>query len=185
VSELYQCVREFHVAERPAAADAPAEIVACAALRLLWSDLGEVRSLAVREDMHGRGLGKALVERVLEDARALGLPRVIALTRDLPFFERFGFAAAPRRIDAAQSVDRLRPLRAARLRRSRRRARPGAGRFGGRRGRRQDRVLPIPQGRTEPSALPVVSNPRCLRRAANRKPTRHDERLPPPSPCRS
>ena len=36
VSELYQCVREFHVAERPGVNGAPAEIVACAALRLLW-----------------------------------------------------------------------------------------------------------------------------------------------------
>jgi len=96
VSELYQCVREFHVAERPGVNGAPAEIVACAALRLLWSDLGEVRSLAVREDMHGKGLGKALVERVLDDARALALPRVIALTRDLPFFERCGFTVHSR-----------------------------------------------------------------------------------------
>jgi len=90
VSELYQCVREFHVAEQGG------EIVACAALRLLWSDLGEVRSLAVRSDMHGRGLGRALVDRVLGDARALALPRVIALTRDIPFFERCGFAVQAR-----------------------------------------------------------------------------------------
>jgi argininosuccinate lyase len=96
VSELYQCVREFHVAERPGANGAAGEIVACAALRLLWNDLGEVRSLAVREDMHGRGLGKALVERVLDDAKALALPRVIALTRDLPFFERCGFTVHSR-----------------------------------------------------------------------------------------
>jgi argininosuccinate lyase len=96
VSELYQCVREFHVAERPGANGATGEILACAALRLLWNDLGEVRSLAVREDMHGRGLGKALVERVLDDAKALALPRVIALTRDLPFFERCGFTVHSR-----------------------------------------------------------------------------------------
>src|SRR5262249_25748210 len=45
VSELYQCVREFHVVERVAGAGengAAPEIVACAALRLLWRDLGEV-----------------------------------------------------------------------------------------------------------------------------------------------
>jgi argininosuccinate lyase len=96
VSELFQCVREFHVAERPATGSTPPEIVACAALRVLWSDLGEVRSLAVREDMHGRGLGRALVTRVLDDARALALPRVIALTRDVPFFERCGFAVHSR-----------------------------------------------------------------------------------------
>lgn len=85
VSELYQCVREFHVVTRERNGEAP-EVVACAALRLLWGDLGEVRSLAVRPDHHGLGLGAALVRRVLEDARAIGLPRVIALTREVEFF---------------------------------------------------------------------------------------------------
>jgi argininosuccinate lyase len=94
VSELYQCIREFHVAER--AAGGATEIVACAALRLLWDDLGEVRSLAVRPDQHGSGLGARLVQRVLADARALDLPRVIALTREVEFFERCGFSVVPR-----------------------------------------------------------------------------------------
>jgi argininosuccinate lyase/amino-acid N-acetyltransferase len=85
VGELYQCIREFHVAVHGA------EVVACAALRLLWDDLGEVRSLAVRPDHHGLGLGGRLVERVLADARALDLPRIIALTREVGFFERCGF----------------------------------------------------------------------------------------------
>jgi len=96
VSELYQCVREFHVIERVATDDAPGGIVACAALRLLWRDLGEVRSLAVRPDAHGQGLGAALVEAVVGDARALGLPRIIALTREVAFFEKCGFAAEQR-----------------------------------------------------------------------------------------
>src|SRR6185369_15968412 len=52
VSELYQCVREFHVVERAAENGTGSTIVACAALRLLWRDLGEVRSLAVRPDAH-------------------------------------------------------------------------------------------------------------------------------------
>jgi argininosuccinate lyase len=90
LSELYQCVREFHVAEHEG------RIVACAALRLLWNDLGEVRSLAVHPDHHGRGLGAALVRRVLADATWLGLPRVIALTRELAFFERCGFRTVSR-----------------------------------------------------------------------------------------
>jgi amino-acid N-acetyltransferase len=90
VSELYQCVREFHVAI------AGGEVVACAALRVLWNDLGEVRSLAVRPDHHGRGLGARLVAAVIEDARALSLPRVIALTREVAFFERCGFGVVSR-----------------------------------------------------------------------------------------
>ncbi|MFI5371076.1 MAG: argininosuccinate lyase [Candidatus Eisenbacteria bacterium] len=90
VSELYQCVREFHVAIRDD------EIVGCAALRVLWEDLGEVRSLAVRADQHGTGLGQQLVAAVIADARALALPRVIALTRELAFFERCGFVVGDR-----------------------------------------------------------------------------------------
>ena len=95
VSELYQSIREFHVVAREQPGAEP-EVVACAALRLLWGDLGEVRSLAVRPDNHGRGLGGKLVARVLEDARALGLQRVIALTREVPFFERCGFKIVER-----------------------------------------------------------------------------------------
>ena len=94
MSELYQCVREFWVVER-SDADGSA-IVACAALRLLWNDMGEVRSLAVRPDAHGQGLGAALVNAVLADARTLGLPRVIALTREVAFFERCGFTTQQR-----------------------------------------------------------------------------------------
>jgi amino-acid N-acetyltransferase len=90
VSELFQSVHEFHVAL------AGGEVVACAALRLLWDDLGEVRTLAVRPDHHGNGLGAKLVARVVEDARALGLRRVIALTREVGFFERCGFATVER-----------------------------------------------------------------------------------------
>jgi argininosuccinate lyase/amino-acid N-acetyltransferase len=96
VSELYQCVREFHVVERAGENGSSPSIVACAALRLLWRDLGEVRSLAVRPDAHGKGLGAALVAAVVADARALDLPRIIALTREVGFFQRSGFNAQPR-----------------------------------------------------------------------------------------
>ena len=96
VSELYQCVREFHVVEKVGDNGSAGTVVACAALRLLWRDLGEVRSLAVRPDAHGRGLGAALVQAVVADARTLGLPRIIALTREVPFFERCGFFAQQR-----------------------------------------------------------------------------------------
>ena len=89
--ELYRSVREFHVA-----LDAGGQVVACAALRVLWQDLGEVRSLAVKPEAHGQGLGRALVARTLDDARELGLGRVIALTREVAFFERCGFTVHQR-----------------------------------------------------------------------------------------
>ena len=89
--DLYRSLREFHVAVEP-----DGKVLACAGLRVLWDDLGEVRSLAVRPEAHGQGLGRALVERVLDDAREIGLGRVIALTREVPFFERCGFSVAAR-----------------------------------------------------------------------------------------
>ena len=90
VGELYQSVREFWVAE------AQGELVATAALRILWNDLGEVRSLAVRPDFHGRGIGAALVDALIEDARRLGLPLVIALTKELALLERWGLRPVAR-----------------------------------------------------------------------------------------
>jgi argininosuccinate lyase len=90
VSELFQSVREFHVAARAG------EVVGCVALRLLWDDLAEVRTLAVRDDQRGSGLGARLVARAVADARSLGLPRVIALTREARFFERCGFRVVER-----------------------------------------------------------------------------------------
>jgi argininosuccinate lyase/amino-acid N-acetyltransferase len=90
LGELYQSVREFHVADRDG------DILGCGALRVLWNDLGEVRSLAIRPDAQGLGLGRKLVDRVVDDARPIGLERVIALTREVGFFERCGFTVVTR-----------------------------------------------------------------------------------------
>ena len=55
-----------------------------------------MRALAVRPDRRGRGIGAAILDAVVNDARGLGLPRVIALTREVPFFESYGFTVAER-----------------------------------------------------------------------------------------
>jgi amino-acid N-acetyltransferase len=60
-------------------------------------DLAEVRSLVVREDLRGMGIGAQLVEACIEEARTLGLSRVYALTRVRNFFERLGFQEVDRR----------------------------------------------------------------------------------------
>ena len=78
------------------AVDASGAIVACGALTDLGPGLGEVRSLAVREDQAGRGLGHRLVERLLDEAAERGLREVLALTRRPSFFEALGFAVTRR-----------------------------------------------------------------------------------------
>jgi amino-acid N-acetyltransferase len=64
----------------------------------LGPGLGEVRSLAVREDQAGRGLGRRLVERLLEDAGRRGFAQVLALTRRVGFFEALGFKVTQREL---------------------------------------------------------------------------------------
>jgi amino-acid N-acetyltransferase len=81
---LSEHVRDYVVAEDEAFAG-------CCALAVLTRDLAEIRSLAVRPETSGRGVGKALVDACVEQARTLGLRRVFALTLVPEFFERCGF----------------------------------------------------------------------------------------------
>ena len=82
---LLEHLRDFLVAETDGA------FAGCCALAVLTPDLAEVRSLAVRPEAGGRGIGKALVDACVAEARRLGLRRVFALTLVPEFFERCGF----------------------------------------------------------------------------------------------
>lgn len=83
---LYESVQEFLVAE------VDGEVVGCGALHVLWSDLGEIRTVAVHPRVLGRGVGHALVDALIEGARELGLQRLFVLTFERRFFGRHGFA---------------------------------------------------------------------------------------------
>lgn len=83
---FYEAVQEFRVAE-----DADGELIGCGALHVMWSDLGEVRTLAVSDDWLGKGVGHALLARLETDARELGLNRLFCLTFEVGFFGRNGF----------------------------------------------------------------------------------------------
>ncbi|MCT1478349.1 amino-acid N-acetyltransferase [Microbacterium sp. p3-SID336] len=84
---LYGAVQEFVVAE------ADGELIGCGALHVIWEDLGEVRTLLVREDWLQRGVGRAIVDRLEENAHALGLSRLFCLTFEVEFFGRRGYTA--------------------------------------------------------------------------------------------
>ncbi|HLR99884.1 amino-acid N-acetyltransferase [Mycolicibacillus parakoreensis] len=83
---LYESVQEFWVAELAGT------VVGCGALHVLWSDLGEVRTIAVDPAITGRGVGHAIVDRLIEVARELALERLFVLTFETAFFTRHGFA---------------------------------------------------------------------------------------------
>ncbi|ADG97403.1 GCN5-related N-acetyltransferase [Segniliparus rotundus DSM 44985] len=83
---LYEAVQEFWVAQHNGA------VVGCGALHVLWSDLGELRTVAVRPDWHGKGVGHALVRQLVEHARDLELRKLFVLTFETAFFSKHGFA---------------------------------------------------------------------------------------------
>lgn len=87
VNEIYRHLRDFFVVELNGV------IVACGALEIFTENLGEVRSLVVDDNVKGKGMGRLLVARIIDETRALGLKRLMALTYVPEFFHRLGFKA--------------------------------------------------------------------------------------------
>lgn len=84
--QLARTFREFVVA-----VDEKDRVLGCGALRIYNEGLAEVCSLAVDEPYQGMGIGRLIVERLAEEARALELGTVFALTLRPEFFNRLGF----------------------------------------------------------------------------------------------
>lgn len=85
-ADIYENLQIFKVAQSESG-----QIAGCCALAVVWSDLAEVKSLAVDENHSGRGAGKALVNACIEAARDLGVEKVFSLTLEPQFFEKLGF----------------------------------------------------------------------------------------------
>ena len=86
LSEIYENLRDYFVAVEDGG-----EVVGSAAVHIMWEDLAEVRSLAVREDRMGKRVGTQLVEACISEAIVLGITRIFALTYKPGFFEKLGF----------------------------------------------------------------------------------------------
>jgi len=84
-ASVIEGIRAFLVAEVDGA------FAGCGALDVVWTDLAEIRSLAVEPDGQRSGVGRALVEALVEEARRLGVPRLFAFTYVPGFFAKLGF----------------------------------------------------------------------------------------------
>ncbi len=86
LADIYENLRDYFVFLGDGG-----ELVGSAAIHIMWEDLAEVRSLAVREGKMRRGVGTQLVESCISEAIVLGIGRVFALTYKPEFFEKLGF----------------------------------------------------------------------------------------------
>jgi amino-acid N-acetyltransferase len=86
LAEIYEFIRDFYVYE------VDGKVVGTVRLHISWEDLAEIRSLAVETSQAGLGIGRQLVQSCLDEARALGVKKVFALTYKPVFFAKLGFA---------------------------------------------------------------------------------------------
>jgi len=86
LSEIYENIRDYFVVRQGE------RVIACAALHVMWSDLAEIKSVAVAEGSQRQGIGDQLVLACLKEAKRLGILTVFCLTYKPAFFERHGFS---------------------------------------------------------------------------------------------
>ena len=86
LSGIYENIRDYFVVREGE------RVVACAALHVSWSDLAEIKSVAVAEDSQRQGIGDQLIGACLREAKELGILTVFCLTYKPAFFEKQGFS---------------------------------------------------------------------------------------------
>ncbi|HGE5780985.1 TPA: N-acetyltransferase [Bacillus pseudomycoides] len=82
---LYQYLQCLYVVKEEG------EILGVAGLHVLGEDLAEIRSLVVLDTYAGQGLGRMLVNHVMNEATKIKVKRVISLTYQTAFFKKCGF----------------------------------------------------------------------------------------------
>lgn len=93
---LYEHIKDYVVVTAPAEDTGEPVVVACGASHGLWEDFAEIRSVAVHPALHRMGLGRRIVDHLVEVCRNLGIHRVFSFTLATKFFISCGFKEVPR-----------------------------------------------------------------------------------------
>lgn len=87
---IYETLRDFTVAEQDG------KIIGVGALHIIWDEMAEVRALAVDPDAKKQGIGRKIVNLLIDEAKTLGVKQVFALTYQPDFFRKCGFTEVPK-----------------------------------------------------------------------------------------
>lgn len=85
IRELRSVVKYFFVYEENN------KVIACCSLEIYNQKIAEIRSLVVSSKYRNRGIGSALVQRCLDEAKRKKVYQVLSVTDKNTLFERFGF----------------------------------------------------------------------------------------------
>jgi amino-acid N-acetyltransferase len=88
--ELSESMRDFVVAE------SDGRLLGCGALHFYSPTTGEVRSLAVAESAKTQGVGRRVIEAIVEEAFAYSLDAIFVFTYVPEFFRKMGFEEVER-----------------------------------------------------------------------------------------
>jgi N-acetylglutamate synthase-like GNAT family acetyltransferase len=95
---------ELAIDDYVVAIDAHGRVVACGALKEYSPSVAEVAAIAVSRDVHGCGVGRAIVAAVEQLATKRGIFDVFALTLQPAFFSAIGY----QRVDRARYPEKIR-----------------------------------------------------------------------------
>lgn len=85
INQIYERIRDFSVIEKNG------KVIGCGALKIIWRDLAEIRSIAIKKKYQKKGYGKKIVEELLKEAEQLEIKKVFVLTNNPIFFSKLGF----------------------------------------------------------------------------------------------
>ena len=92
LSSLYDQLKDFSVYVMNDEDNPDLEkLVGVCSLHICWENLAEIRSLAVTDEGQGKGVGRQLVAKALEEADSYGITKVFTLTYQPDFFRKIGF----------------------------------------------------------------------------------------------
>lgn len=83
---LYETIRDMLVAEEND------EIIGVGGLHFMWDKMAEVRTMAVHPDYLKKGIGREIVNRLVEDGINYGVQQIFTLTYQPEFFSKLGFS---------------------------------------------------------------------------------------------
>ncbi len=86
ISKIYDNLRDYYVVE------SNGKIIGCGALHVTWSDLAEIRAVAMKDGFNDKGYGTKIVEELIKEAKSLEIEKIFVLTYQDKFFKKMGFS---------------------------------------------------------------------------------------------